>query len=218
LKFFLSVAKYIIITIALSAIPFIARMTEIQEFHGVHTWTAAELKAQSWFNKKIRSDETILWCSGVSPDYMVNDSMPTAFTGVAIALSGLLLVGILSFKKQARMDNTYNVSGWLMMIFGAGLSTSPYWACGRALHTACALTDKRAIKIFATDGSESIPYRSSKIEEPFELSGTGESQTLIFYRKREKFNTNSDSGYRTGFKGISDGATALKILTEFAKN
>jgi len=140
--------------------------------------------------------------------------MPIAFAGVLIAISGVLLIILMGLAKQIYYNSLVKVIGSLVIIFGVILATYPYWARYHALHSACVLTDNRAINIFSDKPCESIPYTSADIEKPFVLSGSGDAQTLKFYRRGYSSTAMYGSRKTRGaFEDISDETTALQILT-----
>jgi hypothetical protein len=213
-KSFNPLFKYTVIIAALSAIPFISGLPELQGVHG-HVLPSASLQAQPWFASHIHLGEKILWCSGISPTHSIKHCMPIAFVGVLIAISGVLFIGLMGLAKQIYTNPFVKVTGSLVIFFGILLASYPYWARYHCLHSACVLTDSRAIKIFSDKPCESIPYTSENIEKPFELSGSSDGQTLKFYRCGHAPWTSTYGSPRTNgtFEDISDGTTALEILT-----
>jgi energy-coupling factor transporter transmembrane protein EcfT len=140
--------------------------------------------------------------------------MPMTFAGVLIAISGVLFIVLMGLAKQIYTNSLVKIIGSLVIVFGVILATIPYWASYHALHSACVLTDNRAINIFSDKPCESIPYTSQDIQKPFVLSGSGDAQTLKFYR--QSYSSTATFGTRktrNAFEDISDGTTALEILT-----
>lgn len=180
-----------------------------------HVLQSASLQTQPWFASNIYLGEKILWCSGISPIHSIKRCMPIAVVGVLIAISGVLLISLNGLAKQIYTHPFLKLTGSLVMFFGVFLASYPYWARYHCLHSACVLTDNRAIKIFADNPCESIPYVSKTIEKPFELSGDSDGQTLKFYRCGHAPWTSTYGSPRTNgsFQDISNGTVALEILT-----
>ena len=175
---------------------------------------------QKLLERELRLGERVVWSQQPRPAALVRKSLTTFLFGIPFFAFAVFW----TYGASGGFDHSSTRRGswpqwfpllWggMFIVVGAGFQLSPLWAYWKALRTVYAITDQRAILIFAPWKRTVFSFVDQQLLEIHRVEDDSGRGDIVFHRQARS-GKRGDYYYDTGFLGIDDVREAEDKLRE----